>query len=111
MATKPTLATLKSFVARHRPDGSLLVRQESHFDPMVDAVERIPGAVFAPISESERAVRLKLPLGFDNTLGVSGIYLVGSSRDSIEAFEENGLVGFKVWNCCGSFSVAVKKEG
>jgi hypothetical protein len=28
--------------------------------------------------------------------------------DYISAFEENGMKGFHVYNCCGSFDVAVR---
>jgi hypothetical protein len=44
-----------------------------------------------------------------NTLGIEGIWLVGSSRDYITRIETDELVGLNVYNSCGDFTVAIKK--
>lgn len=80
---KATLATLKSF------------------DGMTDCVERCDTGYSAAKPTHTSA---------ENTLGIAGVWLVGSSRDRITRFEDDTLVGINVYNCCGSFSVAVKKE-
>ena len=56
------------------------------------------------------SLRAAMPANFttDNNLGVGGVWLVGQSRDRVQAFESDGLRGFYVYNCCGSWTVAVR---
>ena len=98
---KPTLATLKSFVNKNR--AALLVKCNSSFDGMVDMVMPNHDAAWTPAEKT----------GIDaaHTLGIAGVWLVGSSRDRIQPFTWNGLTGYEVNNCCGSFQVAVKLKG
>ena len=103
-----TKATFKSFVNKNRE--RLLIRCESSFDGMTDGVESVRNPAFVPATEQEARTA-----GFDvrtneNTLGIQGIWLVGQSRDYFREFSENGLAGIHVYNCCGSFTVAVKDE-
>lgn len=96
---KITKATFKSFVRKN--EGKLLINVESRFDGMSDMVEQTGMKGFFPINKADHA--------WENNLGYCGIWLVGgSSRNSFEGFEENGLKGIRVWNCCGSFAVAVR---
>ena len=97
---KPTLATLKSFVAKNR--GALLIKCESSFDAMTDSTVYNHGAAFNPAQTTDRFL--------NNTLGVNGIWLVGRSRDYIQPISRDGFVGYAVSNCCGSFEVAVKAK-
>ena len=95
---KITKATFKSFIAKNRE--RLLIRCESDFDGMTDCVQQNRGAQFKTAKPADRA--------FENNLGIIGVWLVGGSRDYFQAFTENGLSGMHVYNCCGSFTVAVK---
>ena len=92
---KITKATFRAFVNKNRKN--LMIRCESGFDAMTDCVEQEENPTFRPVKE----------VAFDqNTLGISGVWLVGSSRDFFRPFDENGLIGISVHNCCGSFTVA-----
>ena len=95
--SKPTIATVKSLI-RKNPD-TLLIKAESSFDGMTDGVEYHRGAKF----ERARPSDMKC----ENNLGYSGVWIVGGSRNSITEFYEPGFRGFKVYNCCGSFTVAI----
>ena len=96
--TKPTMATLKSFIRKNQ--GQLLISHISSFDGMTDGLEYSKGRSFNPVVKTEKFLT--------NTLGIEGTWFVGSSRDTITAFSNDGLSGFHVYNCCGSFDIAVK---
>lgn len=98
---KITRATLKSFIRKNRE--KLLIKVTSRFDGQTDGVESIPNAKFVP---AESTV-------FDPsyTLGISGVWVVGGSRNSFSHFEDEGHVGIRGYNCCGAFVVAIRKEG
>lgn len=87
--TAITRTTFKTFLKKNA--NALLVKRSSQFDGMTDCVETIHDASFCP-SDADAAM--------------SG--LIG--RDSFSAFEDNQLVGIRVYNCCGSFTVATQKE-
>ena len=95
-----TLATFKSFVRHNLYDLHVNVVRE--FDSSIDGCAwRNTG--FSPANAAETV--------WQNNLGISGIWLVGGSGrsgDSFRAYDENGWKGIAVYNCCGSFIVAVK---
>jgi len=43
-------------------------------------------------------------------LGISGAWFVGSSRDYFTPFADDNMVGYEVYNSCGSFLLAFKKQ-
>ena len=91
---KATLATLKSFIKNNRPN--LHVSVTSAFDGMYDCC--MPGAKrFVPATDSD---------GYKNTLGINGVWVVFGG-DCVKPFEQDGFTGFEVYNCCGSFKVAI----
>jgi hypothetical protein len=92
---KPTLATLKSFINKNRP--ALHINCVSSFDGMQDCVAYKENSKFKPATKSD---------GYKNTLGINGVWVVG--RDSIRPYDKDGFNGFEVYNCCGTFIVAVK---
>jgi len=96
---KPTMATLKSFVKKNK--GKLLIAHESEFDGMTDGIVFSQDRSFKPVVETEKHM--------EHSLGITGAWVVGRSRDYITAFENDELSGFHVYNSCGSFSIAVKK--
>lgn len=97
---KVTAATFKAFVRKNA--AALHVAVESSFDGMTDGtVSR--GGQFKPATAST----IDAP---SHTLGFSGVWLVGHSRDYFQAFEKDGFRGISVCNSCGSFKVAVKMD-
>lgn len=94
---KATVATIKSFIRKNRP--SLLVKTTSTFDGMCDGVRPCENPGFYPAKDTDCPER---------TAGVQGVWLVGGGRDCITPFRKDGFEGYEVYNCCGSFSVAVK---
>lgn len=98
---KITLATIKSFINRNRE--RLYIRRYSSFDGMTDGISYNEDAVFQPVkfdSDSRDA---------QHTLGVSGAWFVGQSRDYFKPFEDETYTGFKIHNACGSFFLAIRK--
>lgn len=98
---KITKASFKSFLKKNK--GNLFILNESHFDGMQDMVVNKDNPQWLPLQEKpdSRCV--------ENDLGYKGIYLVNGSRDTFEDFQDaNGMKGISVYNCCGSFIVAVK---
>lgn len=95
---KITKATFKSFIKKN--EKNLFIRVGSTFDGMVDCVMPNPNAQFNPLVRAERV--------FSNNLGYQGVWLVNGSRDSFEEYNQNGMIGIRVYNCCGSFVVAKK---
>lgn len=98
MSRKITLATFKSWI-RKNPD--FLIKCDSTFDAMVDGISYDRWAVFKPARSAAFTC--------DNNLGYNGIWLVGGSRNTFTEYRKNGFVGIEVYNCCGSFVVAVKE--
>lgn len=99
---KPTLATLKSFIRKN--EANLMIRCDSSFDGMTDCVETSENPQFCPLVKLNNGCQSEHTLGFGNG---SGVWLVGSSRDYIKPYSENGMTGFEVYNCCGRFVLAV----
>jgi len=97
---KITLATLKTFLNKNA--SNIYIKVESRFDGMTDCVERVE-------DEFRHVTRAESEKVRDYDLGFSGLYLVGSSRDSISAFENEKYTGFHVYNCTGSCTVATPK--
>ena len=98
---KPTLATLKSFVRKN--EGALLIKVGSSFNGMSDMVEQVEDS-YHPAEKTDWSQGHT-----EHTLGYQGVWLVGSSRDWISPIDANGLKGFHVYNCCGSFDLVVKQ--
>jgi hypothetical protein len=97
---KITLATLKSFIKNNR--ANLLIKVRSRFDGMQDAVASINGAVFTSADATDKNI--------NHTLGIDGAWLVGHSNDRFKFFENETVIGVEVYNCCGTFILAVAKE-
>jgi hypothetical protein len=96
--TKPTVATLKSFIRKNRE--SLHVKVKASFDGMEDGIRGNADACYAPAREADTK--------FDNNLGIAGVWLVGRSNDWVTPISEDGFTGYRVSNCCGTFVVAVR---
>lgn len=96
---KATRATVKAFIRKN--DGKLLIDTKSRFDGMCDGVRNCDERGFSPV--------IKTADHIDNTLGIQGAWFVGSSRDYITPFDKDGIMGFEIYNCCGSFSIGIQK--
>ena len=97
--SKITKATFKSFIKNNK--GNMMIRKDSDFDGMTDGIEYSKNPQFNAAEET----------GFHttNTIGVDGVWLVGSSRDSFSHFEDENFTGIECYNCCGSFIIAIRK--
>lgn len=96
MSSRITRATFRSFI---RKNPQLYLRVKSTFDGMTDCVQPVEGG-FVPCV-SARHVN-------ENNLGIQGVWLVGGSRNSFREFRQADFTGIEVYNCCGSFIVAVR---
>ncbi len=96
---KITLATVKSFVRKN--SDRLYINVKSSFSGYTDCVEQVRGG-FAKATKAN-------PVNESYTLGIAGAWFVGQSRDYFRTFEDANYTGFEVYNCCGSFILAVEK--
>lgn len=112
-AAKPkkiTLATIKRFIEKNR--AQLHISTRSRFDGMQDCVDSCRDQSFRPITAPNRDGKAFAPSPYDrdNTLGIAGAWFVFESRDSFSLYEDRNFTGFEVYNCCGSFVLAVPKQ-
>lgn len=98
---KATIATLKSFLKKN--DGKIYVYNSSSFDGMFDMVQDNPGATWR-LSPHKYNPDDKNYLGHKHW-----IYCVGRGGDIVTPYCKDGFTGFEVYNCCGSFVVAIKE--
>ena len=98
MNKKITLATIKSFIKKNT---ELYIKNESNFDGMVDCVMPNKDVAFTKAERKDWCS--------DNTLGIIGAWFVRNSRDSFSIYEDDQYTGYKVYNCCGSFILAIAK--
>lgn len=96
---KITKATIKSFIKKNQH--KLFIKHTYKFDGMQDMVDKCENAGFSIVQHMD----VSSPQ-FDYRLGIKGAYFVSGSR--FYAYEQDGFVGFTVYNCCGEFIIAVK---
>ena len=102
---KITLATVKKFVRENLDNETLFIKKKSAFDGMTDGVEYNTKATF------EKAEKLESTEQNEKyKLRVAGAWFVGSSRDYFNQYEDDHFKGIEVYNCCGSFILAIKKS-
>jgi hypothetical protein len=97
---KVTLSTIKSFIRKNR--ANLLISNLSEFDGMTDCVQQTGTKGFRPATEPSA------DRNHANCLGISGAWFVFNSRDYFSEFERDGVKGYHVYNCCGSFDIGVR---
>jgi hypothetical protein len=94
------MTTIKSFIKKNH--GNLFINIKSSFNGMVDGCDYHSGSKFEPVEHTESH--------FNNKLGVSGAWFVrGRSGDLISAYDDGEYFGYDVYNCCGTFVIAIKK--
>jgi len=69
---------------------------------MIDCVDKCHDQSFYKVEKEERE-RFN-----DNSLGIKNAYFVGSSRDYFQPYDRDGFKGYEIYNCVGSFILAVK---
>lgn len=97
---KITLTTLKKFINTNRD--KLHIQVQSKFDGMVDCVVHDREAQFAPVRPAYNV--------HENNFGLAGVWFVFGSRDSYTAYDDGRYEGYEVYNCCGSFVIAIEKQ-
>lgn len=107
MAKKITLATVKRFIKKH--GAALQISTHSRFSGMTDGVESCADRAFHPVKAPDNFGKPFVPVPGqpDHYLGIAGAWFVFESRDHFSAYNEGGLVGIQVSNCCGRFVLAV----
>ncbi len=96
---RTTIATIKKFIRTNH--GNLFIKVRSSFNGMTDGVDSCEDKGFSVAAPTDR--------NLSNTLGVTGAWFVGRSRDYFTPYDDGTLVGYEVYNCCGTFILAVKK--
>lgn len=91
--------TLKAFLRKNRT--AIQIRHDSHFDSMVDGTVSAQSPQFQSVEVTD--------LNDPHTMGVSGAWFVGGGNDYINSYESETLTGYSVYNCCGSFVLAMPK--
>lgn len=99
---KVTLATIKSFIAREQKINNLYISKKSNFDGMVDCVMPTDDQSFTPTLKAEDNIKYNL--------GVYGAWFVGNSRDYFTPYADDNFIGYEIYNCCGSFILAMKRQ-
>jgi hypothetical protein len=97
---KITKATLKSFVKKNREN--LLINVKSSFNGMSDCVESTGDHGFHPAVAADNACP-------EHNMGIQGVWMVGGSGNYFTAYDKNGIVGIECYNCCGTFTVGIRK--
>ena len=96
-----TLATIKSFVKKNQ--GNIYIRCISTFDGMVDGVRECKDRDTFSLALSTNDIDLN-----SYNLGIQGAWFVKDSRDYFSVLNKDGYIGYHVYNCCGSFDIAIK---
>lgn len=110
MSPKITLATVKRFIKQH--GAALQISTHSRFDGMTDGISNCADRSFHPVKPPEFQGKpfRAAPGQPDHYLGIAGAWFVFQSRDYFSAYNEGGMVGIQVSNCCGRFVLAVTQE-
>lgn len=98
---KITLATVKKFIRDN--SGCLFINVKSSFDRMTDCCESLHDGFTKAVKTEDHK---------EYTLGISGAWFVGSSRDYFKPYDNIGgdMTGIEVSNSCGYFVLAIKKN-
>ncbi len=96
---KVTRATIKKFIKTNW--NGLYIKNKSNFNGMTDSVESVDGE-FKKVEQATYSL--------DYNLGIKGAWFVGGSRDYFTPYADENMVGYEVYNSCGSFLLAFKKQ-
>lgn len=100
--SKVTKATLKSFLKKN--SGNLYILEHSRFDGMIDCVSQTGQEAFIKTDDKYDAEN-------KHSFGIDGVW-VTQGRDSFSRTVvktlEGTFEGIHCYNCCGSWTVAIK---
>ena len=99
---KITRTTIKSFIKKNFDD--LYISTRTRFNGMIDCVDA--GADHS-LHKGERDERERF---HDTSLGIKNAYFVGNSRAYFQLYDLDGFKGYEIYNCVGSFILAVKED-
>jgi hypothetical protein len=99
MEKKVTKATIKSFI--YKNIDNIFIKVVSSFNGMTDCVESTGVKEFEKVEFTDQ--------NLDYTMGISGVWFVGSSRNYFRKYEDDNFIGYSVMNSCGSFVLVIKK--
>ena len=99
---KITRTTIKSFIKKNFDD--LYISTRTRFNGMIDCVVACADESFHKVERDERE------RFHDTSLGIKNAYFVGSSRDYFQPYDLDGFKGYEIYNCVGSFILAVKED-
>ena len=99
MTKRITMATVKSFVKKNY--NGLYIKLDGSFDGMIDGIDFKKDSQFVKAGVDTHH--------YNHTLGITGAWFVGQSRDFLSTFENDEFQGIKVSNSCGYFTIAIKK--
>jgi hypothetical protein len=102
---KTTLSTIKSFVKKN--EGNLWINVTSDFDGMTDCVEAVKDGWQKVTKDNTQS---KDSSYHEATMGVSGAWFVRGGRDYFNQYNEDGFTGYRIFNSCGSFVLAIKSN-
>jgi hypothetical protein len=97
--TKITKATIKKFIRDNKEN--LNINVKSKFDGMYDCAMPLDGG-FRKVDETTKML--------DNTMGIDGLWIVGSGGNYFTAHDDGLFAGIEIYNCCGTSVIAVRKE-
>jgi hypothetical protein len=100
MEKRITLATFKKFMREN--EGNIYVKSRASFDGMTDGLAWEPNTGFSPARPTIYP--------HSNNFGIAGVWLVFGSRDHFNPHDEPEYTGIEVSNCCGFFTVAIRKN-
>lgn len=95
---KVTMASFKNFIRKNQ--GKLYCNFYTRFDGMTDGLERIHNGWNPAQMTTDHD---------EHTFGIRGVWCVGRSRDYFTKYSDDEFEGIEVSNCCGNFTVGVKK--
>lgn len=98
--SKVTRSTIRAFIKKNV--GRLLIKCETSFDSTEDGVRACAVNGFTPVVVTGKLL--------SNTEGIEGAWFVNGSRDYFNPFMKDGLMGYGVYNSCGSFTLAIKEN-
>ena len=99
---KITRTTIKSFIKKNFDD--LYISTRSRFNGMIDCVDACEDQSFRKVERDNRE------RFHDNSLGIKDAYFIGHSRDYFQPHNLDGFKGYEIYNCVGSFILAVKED-
>lgn len=95
---KITKATIKSFIRKNKDE--IMVLHTNRFDAYCDGVR--------PVSEPFERVEFRIENGKEVPSYLS--VPLDIRHNIFKPYNKNGMIGFEVYNCCGTYVVAIPQK-